>query len=298
MNTPAFRIVSLTLGFAIGILPISSALDTDIYRTWTNREGKSIEARLKTKSDENVTLILRNGKSYDVALANLSQTDIEWLDSQKASDAQASLDEAGLMIQPLMTKPGNLIFEDTLAEKTEGWKAANGQWEVVDGALQGMELEADDHAATYKRKINFQNAIIQYSFKINGARATTLSVNDDVDHVCRVLFNERGLSTQKDDHDHGGPDTAVKFTTHEMTFDPEKWHTVLIEIHGDTLLAQVDDEDHVSFGAHELIAEVEKASIGFTIAGESVSFRNLKIWDAHPNEGWESTRKRLERKLD
>ncbi|MEM7146648.1 MAG: family 16 glycoside hydrolase [Verrucomicrobiota bacterium] len=276
----------------------SLALDTDSYRTWTNQEGKTIEARLKEKTDDAVTLVMRNGKSYQVALADLSQTDLEWLDTQSAADTQASLDEVGLLIPPLMTSPGDLLFEDDLTEKTEGWKAGNGQWEIVDGALKGMELEADDHAATYKRNLTFQNAIIQYQIKLDGARVTTFSVNDSVDHVCRVLFNEKGLSTQKDDHDHGGPDTAVKFTTHEMEFEPGEWHTVLIEIHDDTLLAQVDDEDNVSLGSHELIAEVEKASIGFTIGGESVSFKNLKIWDAQPNEDWESTRKKLERKLD
>jgi hypothetical protein len=275
-----------------------SALDTDTYRTWTNKEGKTIEARLKEKSETAVTLIMRNGSSYDVALDTLSATDIQWLDNQAAADTQTGLDESGLAIEPLMTKPGELLFEDNLSEKIEGWASGNGQWDLVDGALKGMELEADAHAATYKRKLTFQDAIIQYSFKLDGARATTFSVNDSVDHVCRVSFNENGFSTQKDDHDHEGPDTGVKFTTHAMDLEPGQWHTVLIEIHGDTLLAQVDDEDNFSLGSHELIAEVEKASVGFTIAGESVHFKDLKIWEALPNEAWEDTRKKLERALD
>lgn len=36
----------------------------------------------------------------------------------------------------------------------------------------------------------------------------------------------------------------------------------------------------------------------FTIAGESVQFRNLKSWEALPNDQWEATRKKLERRMD
>ncbi len=271
---------------------------SDQFRFWTNKDGVKIEARYLETKEHAVVLQKRTGPPFEYPLEKLSEADAAWAQAQAAAAAQAERDSHGIAFDPLMTRPGAILFEDSLGTVGEGWNAGNGDWQIVDGVLAGKELAADDHAATFKRKIAFQNAVIQYAFKLEGAKSTTFSVNDSVDHVCRVLLNSQGFSTQKDDHDHEGPDKAIKFQTTEMDLEPGEWHTLLIEIMGDTLVAQIDGEKHVSFGSHPLLAEVEKASVGFTINGESVHFKDLKIWEALPNETWEATRRKLERRRD
>jgi hypothetical protein len=63
---------------------------------------------------------------------------------------------------------------------------------------------------------------------------------------------------QKDDHDHGGPDKAVVF-------------------------GKV---------AKPLMA-TDKANVGLTVAGESASFRNLRMWEATPKADWAATKGKL-----
>ena len=155
---------------------------------------------------------------------------------------------------------------------------AKGKWEIVDGAWHGEELPADMHPAVVRRQLKFQDAIFQYSFKLDGAKQTTFSINDEKEHVCRVLLRPNGFTVQKDDHDHDGPDKAVVFKNITTPIKDGEWHTMVVEILGQEMLACLDG-DKVGFGAHELIGW-PKANLGLTINGQSASFKNLRVWDS------------------
>ncbi len=191
----------------------------------------------------------------------------------------------------LMTERGKLLFSDDLNKVTKDWRSAKGKWEIVDGALKGSELKADMHGAVTRHLMAFQDVVVQYEVKLAGCRQTTFSVNDDKEHLCRVLINKDGFIVQKDDHDHDGPDKAVIFGKHSTAIKPGEWHTVLIEIRGNEMLASLDGQS-VEFGAHDLIGS-KKANFGFTVAGESVFFKNLRVWEALPNKNWEKNKQQL-----
>src|SRR4051794_36182112 len=77
----------------------------------------------------------------------------------------------------VMTVRGRELFRDDLGQPlARGWVAAKGDWKVVDGAIQGTERPADQHAAAARHALKFHNAVIQYSFKLDGAKATSLSL--------------------------------------------------------------------------------------------------------------------------
>ena len=276
----------------------NAAAGTDVFRIWKNTEGVTIEARLVEKRSESVVLEMRDSKRYEVPFAKLSPDDVTWIEGRENAAAEAELEEAGTAFKTLMTKPGELLYEDNLSEIGEGWGVGNGEWTNVEGALVGKELAADNHGATFKRALPLRDAVIQYSFQLAGATGATFSIDNKTGHLCRISLNAAGFTAQKDDNDKNtGPDEAARYNTIEMDLADDKWHTMIIELQGDTVLAQVDGEDaDVSFGSHEMIAG-EKAKLGFTITGESVHFKNLKIWEAQPNEEWESARKKLERRL-
>jgi hypothetical protein len=192
----------------------------------------------------------------------------------------------------LLAERGKLLLSDDLsAAPSKEWRVAKGKWEPVDGAWHAEEIPADMHPGVIRRQLKFQNAIFQYSFKLDGAKQTTLSINDEKEHLCRVLIRPNGFTVQKDDHDHEGPDKAVVFKTVATPIKDGEWHTMVVEILGNEMLASLDG-DKVGFGSHEMIGH-DKANFGFTINGQSASFKNLRVWDATPNKSWEATKAKL-----
>jgi hypothetical protein len=192
----------------------------------------------------------------------------------------------------LLTERGKLLFSDDLNQPLgREWRAAKGKWEVVDGAVRGTELKADMHVAVTRHAMDFRNVVIQYSFKLDGTGMTTLSINASKGHLCRVLVTPTGFTVRKDDTDKMGPDQAVVFETRNVAIKPGEWHTLLIEIHGKEMLASLDGKE-LAFGEHEALDQA-KANFGFTVRGESASFKDLRVWEALPNKNWEATKARL-----
>lgn len=192
--------------------------------------------------------------------------------------------------KPRMTERGKLLFSDDLDKPfSKEWKTAKGKWEIVSGAMRGSELKEDMHGAVSRHAVSFQSAIIQFSFKIDGARVTSLSINGEKGHICRVLMRPNGFTVQKDDQDgKNGPDTAAQLGTCETPIKAGEWHTMMLEIHGKEMLATLDGK-YTAYGEHAAI-DKPKANIGLTVGGESVSFKNLRVWGATANKEWEKER--------
>jgi len=197
-------------------------------------------------------------------------------------------------LKPLMTKPGKLLFRDDFnAGLGKAWRASKGKWENAAGAVRAKELQEDHHGAVARTDLKFRDAIFQFSFQLQGARQTTLSINDVKRHICRALITKDILTVQKDDFDHDGPDKAAVFERRPVKLPEGQWHTVLIELKGGEMLAKIGEV--VVFGRHEAI-DIDKANFGLTVAGESVQFKNLRVWEALPNPGWAKTRAELEKR--
>lgn len=202
----------------------------------------------------------------------------------------------------LMTERGKLLLSEDFAQPVKafegakpadwqsGWRLKPGRWEFTDGGLKGTELKADKHGAVARYKAPFKDVVIQYDVRLDGCRTTTLSINDAKGHVCRVLLTPTGLTAQKDDHDHEGPDKAVKFGTVATPLPAGQWKTVVLELKGEEMVAHIDGR--AVAGADPLLGG-EKANFGFTVTGESASFRNLRVWEARPNPGWSKAKAQL-----
>ncbi len=279
--------------FAHAQLPDTPSAGTTI-RTWTNTDGVEIEASLLEAKETSVLLKLSNGRTYAVPFEKLSPQDIEWVEGRAAAESAAAQSAMGLAFAPLLATTGEVLFEDDLSEIREGWGAGNGEWKNVEGALVGKELAEDNHGATFKRALPLTEAVIQFSFKLDGAKATTFSIDNATGHLCRLSISAAGFTAQKDDNDKDlGPDTGARYNTVERELADGEWHTAMLELVGDTFLAQIDGEgEEVSLGSHEMIAG-EKKKLGFTISGESVHYKDLRVWAANPSDGWEDTRDSL-----
>jgi hypothetical protein len=106
-----------------------------------------------------------------------------------------------------------------------------------------------------------------------------------------VLITAEGFTARKDDHDHAGPDKAAVLQAVKSPIRTGEWHTLVVEINGAEFLARLDGK-HVAYGSHEAI-NVDKTNIGLTVAGESASFKNLRIWDGKPKADWAANKAKL-----
>lgn len=191
----------------------------------------------------------------------------------------------------LMTERGKLLCsEDFTTLDTKTWRVAKGTWEITTGSLKGVEVKSDKHPAVIRRQFPFKNAVIQFDVQVNGCKQTTFSINEAKAHLARALFMPTGFAAQKDDQDHAGPDKAARFATLAAPMKPGEWHTVVIEFMGEEMVTTMDDKTIV--GAHPALGR-EKANFGFTVVGESCSYRNLRVWEARPNPAWEQNKKKI-----
>jgi hypothetical protein len=205
--------------------------------------------------------------------------------------ALAALPSHAAETAPLLAIPGKVLFESKLDTPLPAtWKAAKGKWEIVDGALSGAELPADKHGAVLRMTGTIPDFIIEYEFKFEGAKTTSLSINAVKDHMSRINITPNAVTLRRDDNDHEGPDKAVTYAVLPVKFEPGTWHKVRMEMVGDTLLGQVDDL--TAWGSDPLFA-TPKTAPGFTCAGESIHLRNLTIHEATLNPAWEKVKATL-----
>jgi hypothetical protein len=192
----------------------------------------------------------------------------------------------------LMAAPGKLLLADDLSPPGKEWKAGKGKWEPADGGIRGSELTADMHAATFRRNLAMKDVVVEYSFKLDGAKQTTLSFNAAKGHLCRVLVRQTGFTLSKDKDKSVDGDRAVQLGTKEVPIKPGEWHTLVVESRGTDMLATLDGT-YTAYGSHPALTK-EKANIGFTVAGQSVGFKGLRVWEAAgPTADWESTKAKL-----
>ncbi len=191
----------------------------------------------------------------------------------------------------LLAIPGKLIYENALSSGlSDPWKAAKGAWDGASGSLRGSEKPEDKHGAVARIPNKLGDFVLEYEFKFEGAKSTSLSINAAKGHLARILITPQFVTIQKDDSDHEGPDKAVVFARFPSDLKPGTWHKVRMEMVGDTMLGKVDDL--VAWGSHDSFKQ-ERTSPGLTVAGQSVDFRNLKLTEAALNPAWESLRPTL-----
>jgi hypothetical protein len=189
--------------------------------------------------------------------------------------------------KPLLAIPGKVIYESTLADGiSEPWKTAKGAWEKTEGGVRGSEKPEDKHGAVTRLPNKLEDFVLEYELKFEGAKSTSLSINAKKDHMARIMITPQFVTIQKDDNDHDGPDKAVVFARFANELKPG-WHKVRMEMVGDTMLGKVDDL--VAWGSNDLFKQ-DRMVPGFTVGGQSVDFRNLKITEATLNPEWEKVR--------
>jgi hypothetical protein len=191
----------------------------------------------------------------------------------------------------LLAQPDKELVSDALTKdaKVAEWKIAKGKWERTAEGIRVEELPDDKHGAAGRVTTKLQDFVAAFEFRLDGAKSISLSINDAKEHVARVMITPTSLRVQKDDHDHDGPEKSIVFLNQAQAFEAGSWHSVVLEMVGDTMVATIDGKIS-GFGSDDLF-KAEKANPGFTCAGQSATFRNFVIWSAKavPKATWKET---------
>lgn len=198
----------------------------------------------------------------------------------------------------LLAQPKQIAFQDDLSASAEGktdpkWRQAKGKWTRSQSGVTVAELEADKHGAVGRVPLKLNNFVLSVDVRLDGAKSATITINDEKEHVARVGISPSGFYVRKDDHDHDGPDRPVMFFNHTEKLEAGQWHTVTLEMVGDTMVATLNGK--ISGWGSDALFKAQKANPGLTVAGESASFRNFTIWEAadEPKSDWTTKRTQL-----
>ncbi len=204
-----------------------------------------------------------------------------WIDAGAPKDAPATL----------MLMAGKLLVSEDLNQPFgKEWFGKPGKWDVLDGVTRGAERTEDMHGAVRRRNVQFDRAIVQFQFRLEGAKMTTLSMNAEKGHVCRVKINADGFSVVRD-ADKVKKDKPVILDEVKVKIEPKVWHTMVVEMAGKDMLAKLDGKA-IAFGSHDGLTTT-KHSVGFTVQGEAVSFKNLRVYEGTLMKSWEDTKAKL-----
>ena len=182
-----------------------------------------------------------------------------------------------------ITQKGDVLFSEKFSGTgldTNRWIVAKGTWKVENGVLTGVERSADNHAASIRTDMPFENAILQFDFRLDGSPGFSLSVNEAKGHHSRIMVAPDGISLAKDRDKKDARSLTLPLARQNSTFKPGTWYTMTVEYCGSNLLAHVDKQTFV-LGTHEQMGS-PKASFGFPVRGESASFDNITVWAATP----------------
>jgi hypothetical protein len=169
----------------------------------------------------------------------------------------------------------------------------SGRWEMKDGVFTGIENPEAHHPATASFGVLFKDAIIQCDVRLDDVpaegrlyRSLFVKATDTKDYVCALNVGGGGLNALAYDDATINPQTKQrdKFPAVRAASSVKlnEWHTVVLEIKGEELVATLDDKS-VTLSSPLLGADKHSVMLG---AGTQASFRNLRIWEALPNADW------------
>jgi len=187
-------------------------------------------------------------------------------------------------LTPLMCQRGRVIIDESFAgpEALKKWNRYKGTYEVVDGQLRAAEVASDGHHPALSRRVDATNLMVQFAFRIDGAKWQGFAF-DDKEHVARAMLGPDSFRILKMSGI-GGTTKGESLDSIKVKFDPARWYTMLIELSGDEYLAQIDNQ-YVLYGEAAGVGG-KKSRIELINGGQWAWYDSIKVWEAEPNPAW------------
>lgn len=195
----------------------------------------------------------------------------------------------------LMTLPGKPLLDEPFTAESwqknwgKGWR--KGDWQIVGDQLRVAEKAEDGHHPEigYGTTGPFHNVVVQCRFKYDGAKWMGFGFSDK-EHVARIMINDGGFELVKMSGI-GATTKGVRLDRQSMNWDKAKWYTMTIELLGNEIIANVDDQ-WVLYGTADGL-DIDKGRFTMIVGGQYGWYDELKLWEALPNPGWEKKKPAL-----
>ncbi len=276
-----------------------SHLEAREVRTFTNADGKKIEAELLDVRDGKAR-IMANRKVFEVPVTSLSAEDQEFLkewSAKKGGDGDEKSAESAY---------DELIFQDDFEKDGFGerWSHYKSESEVKGGVLIGKTIDINDHAGVDAIRFETGKRDLEISVKFNFVGETAEKFNvwmDDKDykgshagHICSVFISPTSgnISDAKTgnfentiyEKRKGGAELdeatqemlKAKTMTFPLDLKRETWHTLLIQTKGDEVVVSVNGYE-VGKLKSEGLAHETKSVVSLTTNIDDVHYDDFVI---------------------
>ena len=188
-----------------------------------------------------------------------------------------------------MTQPGKLLLDEPFTKESweKNWLKSwhKGDWQIVGDQLKVAQIASEGHHPEigYGGGGPFHNVIAQCKFKYDGAQWMGFGFSDK-EHVARIMIGNDGFELVKMSGI-GQTTKGVRLDHQNVKWDPTKWYTMTIEVLGNEIIANLDDQ-YVLYGQADGI-DGDKGRFTLIVGGQYGWYDELKLWEALPNPGWE-----------
>lgn len=190
-----------------------------------------------------------------------------------------------------MTKRGPLLWEETFegGQWSKEWNKYKGDYKVEGSQLKVAEIAADGHHPAMSRKLGDNNVVVQFRFKFDGAPWIGFAL-DDKEHVSRLILNPDQFKVVKMSGT-GGTTKGVDIDSKRIKLNDGAWHTVVLEVYGDEMVATVDDQ-HMALGRGEGMTPT-RSRCELISGGQSAWYDEVKVWKAELDDKWPQKKAQL-----
>lgn len=270
-------------------------------RTFTNLQGKKIEAELIEVKDGKASLLF-NGRKVEVPINTLSPEDQAWLSEQSAKPPLGAGEEKGGDGASEYTE---VMFQDdfTAAGFGKEWGHYKSESIVKGGVLIGRSIDVKDHAGCDSVKFEGrQDLEVSVKFNFAGEEAERFNVwMDDKDftgshagHICSIFVSPTEVKIA--DAKTGSFENTIyekrkggatldeeteemlkkKTATFKIDIKREKWHTLLIRTKGDTVTVAINDYEVAKFQS-EGVAHPTKSLVSLSTYANDVHYDDFAV---------------------
>ena len=214
----------------------------------------------------------------------MTRTHLKLLTASASAAAMLALAAAGFCAatnDPGFSDRGKLLFSDEFngASLDPSWMGKPGKWELANGSIRASERAEDKHAAVRRHPLAYHDAIFEFAFQFDGAKAVHLSLNNRGGHICRLVITPKGMALMADKPNATSELKPEKLASVETEVAGGQWHKVVVEVHGRHMMAQLDGKQ--SIAGESARVDVDKADFGFPVQGVSTLIDYVRVYELH-----------------
>jgi tetratricopeptide (TPR) repeat protein len=184
-----------------------------------------------------------------------------------------------------LSRRGNLLFSDDFAGNAlePGWdERGTGIWELAGGLLKVTRRPGVDERAQRRRVFPFHDAVFEFSFRMEGVSEIGLIYGSTSGHaiVGRVVLTPQYIRVGSEQIERSGEHEApddVNAMDSRIVIEPGKWHTLVIEVRGKRIIAQVDSKPGAV--AENPLFDIDKNVFVLYANGAGASFDYIRAYE-------------------